>query len=156
MNKIAITSNFLAFLLFLFEKFSLLDSDPHIEFRSGYWMLILIQEVKWMRIRIYSPDFFFGCTIGWVNMYQIVDFSTFSYLSKLIYIQKSRNKQIFADLCKIRGQKLKTVRIFSQGPVQKRLKIESQFFAAMLFGPNNSKMYFMFTFIKNQVLMILS
>ena len=55
MNKIAITSNFLAFLLFLFEKFSLLDSDPHIEFRSGYWMLILIQEVKWMRIHA-DPD----------------------------------------------------------------------------------------------------
>ena len=64
------------------------------------------------------------CTLGWVNMYQIFDFSTFSYLGKLVYIQKSRKKQIFADPCKIRGRKLKTVRIFSQGPVQKRLKIE--------------------------------
>ena len=51
---------------------------------------------------------------------------------------------------------LQTVRIFSQSPVKKRLKIESQFFAAMLFGPNTSKKYFMFTLIKNQVLMILS
>ena len=89
-------------------------------------------------------------------MYKISDFSTFLYLGKLIFIQKSRNKQIFADPCKIRERKLKTVRIFSQGPVQKRLKIESQFFAAMLFGPNTSKKYFMFTLIKNQVLMILS
>ena len=86
-------------------------------------------------------------------MYQIFDFSMFSYLGKLIYIQKSRNKQIFADPCKIRERKLKTVRIFSQGPVKKRLKIESQFFAAMLFGP---KKYFMFTLIKNQTFMILS
>ena len=45
---------------------------------------------------------------------------------------------------------------FLQGPVQKRLKIESQFFAAMLFGPNTSKKYFMFTLIKNQIFMILS
>ena len=89
-------------------------------------------------------------------MYQIFDFSTFSYWNKLIYIQKSRNKQIFADPCKIRERKLKTVRIFSQGPVKKRLKIESQFFAAMLFGPNTSKKYFMFTLIKNQIFMILS
>ena len=44
--------------------------------------------------------------------------------------------------------KLKTVRFFLQGPVQKRLKIESQFFAAMLFGPNTSKKYFMLTLIK--------
>ena len=28
LNKIAIITNFLAFLLFLFEKFSLLDPDP--------------------------------------------------------------------------------------------------------------------------------
>ena len=52
--------------------------------------------------------------------------------------------------------KLKTVQIFSQSPVQKRLKIESQFLAAMLFGPNTSKKYFMFTLIKNQIFMILS
>ena len=84
-------------------------------------------------------------------MYQIFDFSTFSYLGKLIYIQKSRNKQIFADPCKILGRKFKTVRIFSQGPVQKRLKIKSQFFAAMLFGPNTSKKYFMFTLKKSSL-----
>ena len=82
-------------------------------------------------------------------MYQIYDFSTFSNWNELIYIQKSQNKQIFGDPCKIRKQKLKTVWIFLQGPVQKRLKIESQFFAAMLFGPKTSKKYVMFTLIKN-------
>ena len=40
-------------------------------------------------------------------MYQIFDFSTFSCCIKLIYIQRSRNKQIFADPCKIRQRKLK-------------------------------------------------
>ena len=89
-------------------------------------------------------------------MYKIFDFSTFLYLGKLIYIQKSRNKQIFADPCKIHNRKSKTVGIIFQGPVQKRFEIESPFFAAMLFGLSTSKKYFMFTLIKNQILMILS
>ena len=42
--------------------------------------------------------------------------STFSYLSKLIFVLKSWNKQIFSDPCKIREQNLKTV----QDPVQKQ------------------------------------
>ena len=44
---------------------------------------------------------------------------------------------------------------FVQGPVQKLFEIESPFFAAMLFGPSTSKKYFIFTLIKNQILMIL-
>ena len=31
LNKLAVIGNFLAFFLFLFDKFSLLDPDPHIE-----------------------------------------------------------------------------------------------------------------------------
>ena len=34
LNKIAVICNFLAFFLFLFEKFSLLDPDPQIEWGS--------------------------------------------------------------------------------------------------------------------------
>ena len=30
LNKLAIITNFIAFYLFLFEKFSLLDLDPHV------------------------------------------------------------------------------------------------------------------------------
>ena len=82
-------------------------------------------------------------------MYKIFDFSTFFYLGKLIYIQKSRNKQIFADTCKIRSRKSKTVGIILQGPVQKQCEIESPFFEAMLFGLGNSKKYFMFTLKKS-------
>ena len=47
----------------------------------------------------------------------------FSYWGKLIFVLKSRNKQIFSEPCKIRERKLKT----AQDPVQKRLKIESSF-----------------------------
>ena len=58
-------------------------------------------------------------------MYKILDFSMFSYLGKLIYIQKSRNKQIFADPCKICSRKSKTAGLPLQGPVQKRFEIDS-------------------------------
>ena len=58
-------------------------------------------------------------------MYKIFDFSMFSYLGKLIYIQKSRNKQIFADPCKICSRKSKTAGLLLQGPVQKRFEIDS-------------------------------
>ena len=81
-------------------------------------------------------------------MYKILDFSMLLYLGKLIYIQKSRNKQIFADPCKIHSGKSKTVGIILQGLVQKQFEIESPFFAAMLFGLSTSKKYFMFNFKK--------
>ena len=45
-----------------------------------------------------------------VNMYQIYDFSTFSLLYKLIYLQKSRNKQLVVDPCKNSQWKLSGVR----------------------------------------------
>ena len=41
---------------------------------------------------------------------------------------------------------------FLQGPVKKLFEIKSPFFAAMLLGPST---YFMFTLIKNLILMIL-
>ena len=40
---------------------------------------------------------------------------------------------------------------FSDGPVQKRFKIEPLFFAVMLTGPSNSKKFFMFTFKNHQM-----
>ena len=59
-----------------------------------------------------------GCTLGWVNIFIILDFSTFSYLGKRIFVLKSQNKQIFSNPCKIREWKLKT----AQDPLQKRLR----------------------------------
>ena len=38
-----------------------------------------------------------GCTLGWVNIFIILDFSTFSYLGKLIFVLTSQNKQIFSN-----------------------------------------------------------
>ena len=35
LNKLAFITNFLAFIMFLIEIFSLLDPDPHIECGSG-------------------------------------------------------------------------------------------------------------------------
>ena len=63
-------------------------------------------------------------------MYKMFNFSMFSYLGKLIYIQKSRNKQIFADPCKICSWKSKTARLNLQGPVQKRFEIDSPIFCS--------------------------
>ena len=40
---------------------------------------------------------------------------------------------------------------FSDGPVQKRFKIEPLFFAVMLTGPSTSKKFFMFTFKNHQM-----
>ena len=76
-----------------------------------------------------------GWTLGWVNIFIILDFSTFSYLGKLIFVLKSQNKQIFSNPCKIRKWKLKTV----WDPVQKRVKIESSFFAERFIGASTTK-----------------
>ena len=59
-----------------------------------------------------------GCTLGWVNIFIILDFSMFSYLGKLIFVLKSQNKQIFSNPCKICEWKLKT----AWDPVQKGLR----------------------------------
>ena len=40
---------------------------------------------------------------------------------------------------------------FSDGPVQKRFKIEPLFFAVMLTGPGTSKKFYMFTFKNHQM-----
>ena len=86
-------------------------------------------------------------------MYKIFDFSMFSYLGKLIYIQKSRNKQIFADPCKICSRKSKTAGLLLQGPVQKRFEIDSSILCSnVIWYPYcTSKKYFMFTLIKNLI-----
>ena len=77
------------------------------------------------------------CTVGWVN--NIFDFSTFSYSGKLIYLQKSRNKQIFVDPCKNRWRKLNDTRIFLHCAVTKLYKIESQFLAVRFLFPSSLK-----------------
>ena len=65
-------------------------------------------------------------------MYKYFDFSKFAYLGKLIYVQKSRNKQIFTDPCKNRERKLNYVHNFGTGRSDKPTQdtVESQLFAA--------------------------
>ena len=65
-------------------------------------------------------------TLGWVNMYQICDFSTFSYLGKLIYLQKFWNKQIFAVPCKNSQQKLNFLALRRHKTIQDRDPIWSK------------------------------
>ena len=63
-------------------------------------------------------------------MYTIFDFSTFSKLGKLIYVQKSRSEFFFADPCKNRKRKFNYVRFFLYCAVTKPYKIKSQFFCS--------------------------
>ena len=81
-------------------------------------------------------------------MYKIFDFSTLLYLGKLIYIQKSRNKQIFADPCKIKLE-IKIGLIFSKNgqtnfwSVQGKNNIDFSFSLALLFNKLKNKFSFM-------------
>ena len=75
----------------------------------------------------------------------------FSYLGKLIYIQKSRNKQIFADPCKICSRKSKTAGLLLQGPVQKRFEIDSPILCSNVIWYQYFEKYNMFTLIKNLI-----
>ena len=137
------------FLKFFIKKRNTIGPNPKLELEP-HWSRTREKKVE------HQPKFRLHKTTLYTRVSQYVPnfqfFNVFILKNKLIYIQKSRNKQIFTDPCKICERKLKTVRIFAQGPVQKRLKIESQFFAEMLFGPNTSIKYLMFTLIKIQFL----